>query len=127
VGLGLAFTVAEETDRAGLSVLVDRVEGVVVSGGRAEGALAGCGATIRVMNAPGTATVEIDLELLERLRKRRPEQSDRELVERVARIELGFEAIHRAQERTAAAGTDQAEIDAEAVRAVKESRSEQAA
>jgi hypothetical protein len=71
--------------------------------------------------------VEIDLALLERLRKRRPEQSDRELVEGVARIELGFEAIHRLQERTAAAGTDQAEIDAEAVRAVKESRSEQAA
>ena len=79
------------------------------------------------MSPPATATVEIDLELLERLRKRRPKQSDRELVERVARIELGFEAIHRAQQRTATAGTDQAEIDAEAVRAVKQSRSEQAA
>ena len=75
----------------------------------------------------GTATVEIDRDLLARLRKRRPEQSDRELVERVARIELGFEAMHRAQQRTATAGTDQAEIEAEAVRAVKESRQEQAA
>jgi hypothetical protein len=79
------------------------------------------------MTAPATATVEIDRELLERLRKRRPQQSDRELVERVARIELGFEAIHRAQARTAAAGTDQAEIDAEAVRLVKEARRQQAA
>jgi hypothetical protein len=79
------------------------------------------------MNAPGTATVEIDLELLERLRKRRPEQSDRELIEGVARIELGFEAIHRLQERNAVAGVDEDEIMAEAVRGVKETRREMAA
>jgi len=79
------------------------------------------------MSPPATATVEIDLDLLERLRKRRPEQSDRELVEGVARIELGFEAIHRLQERNAAAGVDEDEVMAEAVRGVKETRREMAA
>jgi hypothetical protein len=79
------------------------------------------------MTAPGTAIVEFDLELLQRLRKRRPEQNDRELLERVARIELGFEAIHRAQERTVAAGTDQVEIEREAIRGVREVRRKRAA
>ena len=36
-----------------------------------------------------TTRVEIDTDLLDRLRKRCPEQSDRELLESAARIQLG--------------------------------------
>jgi hypothetical protein len=61
----------------------------------------------------GTTAVEIDSELLERLRQRSPGKSDREMLERVAR---------RVQERNAAAGVDDDEVMTEAVRAVRESR-----
>jgi hypothetical protein len=74
------------------------------------------------MSAAGTTAVEIDNELLERLRQRSPGKSDRETLERVARIQLGFETIRRVQERNAAAGVDDEEVMAEAVRAVRESR-----
>jgi hypothetical protein len=67
-------------------------------------------------------TVEIDNELLSRLRERSPGKSDREALERAARIQLGFETIRRAQERSAAAGVDEDEVMAEAVRGVRESR-----
>jgi len=77
------------------------------------------------MSPPGTATVEIDLELLERLRKRRPEQSDRELVESLARIQLGREATDRIRE--AFADVPEEEIEREAVKGVREVRSEMAA
>jgi hypothetical protein len=77
------------------------------------------------MTAPGTATVEIDRELLERLHKRRPEQSDRELVESLLRIQLGREASDRA--RSAFTGTSSEEIEREAVKAAREVRAERAA
>jgi hypothetical protein len=67
-------------------------------------------------------TVEIDSELLSRLRERSPGKSNREALERIARIQLGFETIRRAQERSAAAGVDEDEVMAEAVRGVHESR-----
>jgi len=79
------------------------------------------------MAAAATTTVEIDSELLSRLRKRSPGKSDRETLERVARIQLGFETIRRVQERNAAAGVDDAEVMTEAVRGVRESRRAQAA
>lgn len=66
-------------------------------------------------------------ELLSRLRKRSPGKSDREALERAARIQLGFETIQRAQERSAAAGVDEDEVMAEAVRGVRESRRSRAA
>ena len=56
------------------------------------------------MSASGTAAVEIDNELLERLRQRAPGKSDREMLERVARIQLGFETIRRVQQHDAAVG-----------------------
>jgi hypothetical protein len=56
------------------------------------------------MAATATTTVEIDNELLSRLRERSPGKNDREALERAARIQLGFETIPRAQERSAAAG-----------------------
>jgi hypothetical protein len=74
------------------------------------------------MSASGTTAVEIDNELLGRLRKRAPGKSDRELLERVARIQLGFETVRRVQERNAAAGVDDDEVMAEAVRVVREGR-----
>ncbi len=74
------------------------------------------------MSTAGTTAVEIDNELLDRLRKRSPGKSDRETLERVARIQLGFETIRRVQERNVAAGVDDDEVMAEAVRAVRESR-----
>jgi hypothetical protein len=77
------------------------------------------------MNAPGTATVEFDQELLDRLRERRPEQSDRELLESLARIQLGRDASARVKERFA--GVPSEEIEREAVKAVGEVRAERAA
>jgi hypothetical protein len=56
------------------------------------------GGTIRTMTASATTTVEIDSGLLERLRQRRPAKSDRELLESIARIQLGREASDRASE-----------------------------
>ena len=72
-----------------------------------------------------TATVEVDVELLERLRERAPGKSDRELVEDLAVIALGDEAITRM--RVAFADVPQEEIEREAVRIAKETRRERAA
>lgn len=77
------------------------------------------------MAASPTTTVEVDSELLERLRERRPEKSDRELLESVARIQLGREASDRARERFA--GVPSEEIEREAVKAAREVRRERAA
>jgi hypothetical protein len=78
---------------------------------------------MRVMAA--TTTVEIDSNLLGRLRQRRPAKSDRELLESVARIQLGREASDRAAERFQGVSSD--EIEREAVKAVREVRRERAA
>lgn len=44
-----------------------------------------------------TTSVKIDTELLERLRARHPGKEDRELIENLARISLGFEVIRESQ------------------------------
>lgn len=74
-----------------------------------------------------TTTVEIDSDLLERLRERSPGKSDRELLEDLAAVTLGFETIRRVQRRTAEAGMDQEKIEGEAVRVVHEHRRRRAA
>jgi hypothetical protein len=74
-----------------------------------------------------TTTVEIDSELLARLRERSPGKSDRELVEDLAALTLGFDAIHGVQRRTAEAGIRQEEIEGEAVRVVRAHRRRRAA
>lgn len=74
------------------------------------------------LSAMATTAVEIDNDLLTRLRERSPGKSDRELLEDLAVVTLGFETIHRVQRRTAEAGVDQEEIEREAVRAVREHR-----
>jgi len=77
------------------------------------------------MAASATTRVEIDTDLLDRLRKRRPERNDRELLESAARIQLGREAIVRVRKRFA--GVPMEEIEREAVKAVREVRHERAA
>jgi hypothetical protein len=74
-----------------------------------------------------TTTVEIDSDLLVRLRERSPGKSDRELLEELATVTLGFETIQRVRQRTADAGVDQQEIEDEAVRVVREHRRQRAA
>lgn len=76
------------------------------------------------MTGTPTTRVEIDTDLLERLRKRRPERSDRELLESAARIQLGREAIARVRKRFD--GVPMEEIEREAVKAVHEVRPERA-
>jgi hypothetical protein len=71
-----------------------------------------------------TTSVEIDTELLERLRKRRPEKSDRELIESLAKITLGRETLRRVQERNA---LSEEEAIALGVKAVHEARRERSA
>lgn len=77
------------------------------------------------MAATPTTTVEIDSGLLEQLRERDRGRSDRELLEDLAVVELGFETIRRAQERNA--GADEDEVMTEAVKAGREARAEIAA
>jgi hypothetical protein len=69
-----------------------------------------------------TTTVQIDSDLLARLRERSPGKSDRELLEDLATVTLGFETIQRVRQRTTEAGVDQQEIEDEAVRVVRERR-----
>mgnify|MGYP001395024023 CR=1 FL=1 len=66
-----------------------------------------------------TTNVEVDSALLERLRQRHPGKDDRELIEDLARIELGFAAMRESQERNA---LDEDEAMDLAVRAVHEAR-----
>ena len=72
-----------------------------------------------------TTKVEIDTALLERLRERAPSKTDRELLEDVARVQLGREASSRARERFR--GVSSGEIEREAAAAVREVRHEHAA
>lgn len=97
--------------------------------GRTLHGLAGAvhGGRMRAMSASParTATVEVDIALLERLRERAPGKTDRELVEDLAVIALGDEAITRMRE--AFADVPQEEVEREAVRLAKETRRERAA
>jgi len=69
--------------------------------------------------AAATTRVEIDSELLARLRARHPGKDDRALVEDLARVDLGFNALRAVQQRNALAEQGAADL---AVRAVRESR-----
>jgi hypothetical protein len=66
-----------------------------------------------------TTSVEIDTGLLKRLRERRPERSDRELLESMALIALGRATLRTIQERNA---LTEDEAIALGVRAVHEAR-----
>lgn len=73
----------------------------------------------RLWGVAPTTRVEIDSELLGRLRTRHPGKDDRALIEALARIELGFAAVRDAQERNV---LDEQAADELAVRAVHEAR-----
>ncbi|MHB1808886.1 MAG: hypothetical protein ACYCU0_06280 [Solirubrobacteraceae bacterium] len=77
------------------------------------------------MSGTATTTVEIETALLVRLRERSPGLSDRALIESLASIALGREAIHQVRERFA--DRDPREIEAEAVKAARQARHELAA
>lgn len=68
------------------------------------------------MAASPTKTVEFDSELLERLHERRPEMSDRELLESMAKMTLGRETLRRVQERNSLSEGEAIELGVKAVR-----------
>ncbi len=76
------------------------------------------GRTLRHM---GTVQVDIDGELLQRLRERHPGKTDRELIERLAIIDVGMSFLRESQRRNAVPEEEALE---EAVRAVHEARAE---
>ena len=67
-----------------------------------------------------TTNIEIDTDLLARLRERHPGKDDRSLIEDLARIELGFGAVRDAQKRNELSEDEAIELG---VRAVHEARS----
>ncbi len=71
------------------------------------------------MASSATTSVEIDNELLERLRARWPEKPDRQLIEDLVLIQLGFAALRNSQNRNSLSEDEAAELG---VRAVHESR-----
>lgn len=71
------------------------------------------------MAQPATTSVEIESELLARLRERWPEKPDRQLIEDLVHIQLGFAALHRSQQRNGLSEDEAVELG---VRAVHEAR-----
>jgi hypothetical protein len=76
------------------------------------------------MAASPTKRVEFDSELLDRLHQRRPEMSDRELLESMARMTLGRETLRRVQERSTLSEDEAIELG---VKVVHEARHERRA
>jgi len=68
-----------------------------------------------------TVKVDFDGDLLEKLRARRPGKDDRTLLEELAQIQLGFEAIAESQRRNALSEEEANDL---AMRAVREVRAE---
>jgi hypothetical protein len=69
-----------------------------------------------------TTTVEIDTQLLDALRACFPGESDRSLLERLIRVEIGFGVLRAS--RNTADGLSEEEANGLAVRAVREVRAE---
>lgn len=70
-----------------------------------------------------TTSVEIDTELLARLRERWPQKSDRQLIEDLVLIQLGFAALRRSQQRNALSEEEAVELGARAVEEARRARS----
>jgi hypothetical protein len=70
---------------------------------------------------PATATtaIEIDTSLLERLRARHPGKADREMIEDIAQIDLGFSMLRQAKERNALSEAEATELGVRAVRDIR--------
>ncbi|WP_372790899.1 hypothetical protein [Paraconexibacter sp.] len=69
-----------------------------------------------------TTTVQIDSSLLDKLRARRPGKDDRALLEELARIELGFDALADSQRENVISEPDALDAAVEAVREVRAER-----
>lgn len=59
--------------------------------------------------------IEVDAQLLERLRARHPGKTDREIFEGLARVNLGFAALRWSQERNALSEKEATELGVQAV------------
>jgi hypothetical protein len=68
--------------------------------------------------SPTTATtaIEIDTSLLQRLRARHPGKADREMIEDIAQIDLGFSMFRQAKERNALSEAEATELGVQAAR-----------
>jgi hypothetical protein len=64
-----------------------------------------------------TTAIEIDTTLLDRLRARHPGKGDREMIEDIARIDLGFSMLRQTQERSALSEDEAIRLGIEAIRA----------
>lgn len=74
------------------------------------------------MAASPTKRVEFDSELLDRLHQRRPEMSDRELLESMAKMTLGRETLRRVQERNTLSEDEAIELGVKAVHEARHKR-----
>ena len=63
----------------------------------------------------GSKPVEVDAHLLELLRARHPGKTDREIIEGLARVNLGFAALRWSQERNALGEKEATELGVTAV------------
>jgi hypothetical protein len=70
-----------------------------------------------------TATIEIDAVLLDRLRTRHPGKGDREMIEDIARIDLGFSMLRQSQLRNALSEDDALRLGVRAVHEARDSTS----
>lgn len=75
------------------------------------------------MAQSATTSVEIDSELLARLRERWPEKPDRQLIEDLVLIQLGFAALRGSQQRNALSEEDAVELGVRAVHEARPARS----
>jgi hypothetical protein len=66
-----------------------------------------------------TTVIEIDTSLLLRLRARHSGKADREMIEGIAQIDLGFSMLRQAKERNALSEAEATELG---VRAAREAR-----
>jgi hypothetical protein len=60
--------------------------------------------------ATSTTAIEIDSSLLERLRARHPAKADREMIEGIAEMDLGFSLLRQTQERNALSKAEATEL-----------------
>jgi hypothetical protein len=65
--------------------------------------------------------MQVDSDLLQRLRERHPRKDDRTLLDEFARVKLGYETLRESQRANA---VEEDEAMAEAVKAVREIRAE---
>jgi hypothetical protein len=100
----------------------DRVRCGAASQGRWFREASRLGATIPNVAVSPTKTVEFDSELLERLRQRRPEMGDRQLLESMARMTLGRETLRRVQERSTLSEDEAIELGVKAVHEARHDR-----